>query len=235
MASNIPGVAYRFVVNPDGSFVLDFIGERSREILGIKNDPATFFDAMTQRIDPSVREQFFDSISQAVRNQEPWKFEGEFQKPSGEKIWIRAISNPAREGETLLFDGIIFDETAHKVTDDLVHLLIRITDDIPVSIMVHDDAGTILYANDHLFRLLGYTRDEFLAKNIRDIDAPGSERIINELIGKIRAEGRGELDMNHVHRDGSLIPLHVTVKVIEWKGREVFVSIATEMKADISE
>ncbi len=61
MAANIPGVVYRFFVNPDGTYGFDYISERSRQILGIENDPATFFARITEGIVPEDRERFLSS------------------------------------------------------------------------------------------------------------------------------------------------------------------------------
>jgi len=111
IASNIPGVIYRFRVNPDGSYGFDYISGRSREILGLENTPSRFFDAITRGIVPDDRERFLTSVREAVSTKTRWKFESQFTKPSGETIWLSAVSNPVMQNGTLLFDGIVFDVT----------------------------------------------------------------------------------------------------------------------------
>jgi len=114
MATNIPGVVYRFCVNPDGTYGFDYISERSRQILGLENDPFTFFDRVTNGIVPESREQFISSIQHAISTKTLWVFDGWYEKPSGKKIWFSAISNPLMENERLIFDGVIFDNTDSK-------------------------------------------------------------------------------------------------------------------------
>jgi PAS domain S-box-containing protein len=114
MAENIPGVVYRFRVNPDGSYDFDYISERSRQLFGVENDPATFFDQVTQRMTPPERERLMGSIQEAVRNRSLWNFEGAFTKPSGDTAWFRATSSPVVERDRLIFDGVILDISDNK-------------------------------------------------------------------------------------------------------------------------
>jgi PAS domain S-box-containing protein len=118
MATNIPGVIYRFCVSPDGSYGFDYLSGRSRQILGLENDPATFFDRITAGIVPEDRERFFSSVRQAVSTKTRWEFESRYCKPSGKKIWISAVSNPVMENDILVFDGVVFDNTERKKAEE---------------------------------------------------------------------------------------------------------------------
>ena len=50
IASNIPGVIFRLVINPEGFYGFDYISKRCHEILGIQNNPATFSEHVTANI-----------------------------------------------------------------------------------------------------------------------------------------------------------------------------------------
>jgi len=114
MAANIPGVVYRFSVSPDGSYGFDYISGRSRQILGLENDPATFFDRIKEGTVPEERDRFLRSVRHAVSTKTLWQYDGWFVKPSGKKIWLSAVSNPVTEDDRLIFDGVIFDSTRWK-------------------------------------------------------------------------------------------------------------------------
>lgn len=118
MASNIPGVVYRFFVNPDGSYGFDYISGRCLQILGIENDPARFFERVTNCIVQNDRERFLISVRHAISTKNVWEFESQFVKPSGEKIWIIAVSSPAMENDRLIFDGVIFDNSERKRAEE---------------------------------------------------------------------------------------------------------------------
>ncbi len=229
MATNIPGVVYRFYVNPDGTTGFDYISQRSRQILGLENDPATFFDRLTEGLDPENRERFLDSVQRAISTKTPWEFDSQYNKPSGEKIWINAVSNPVMENDRLIFDGVIFDKTDQKAADEFIRLLARIADDAPASVTVHDFEGNFLYANEETFRLHGYSREEFMAKKVQEIDVPESAELIAERMQQVRDSGAAGFDVQHFRKDGSVFPLHVNVKVVDWGKKNVLLSIATDI------
>ncbi len=114
MATNVPGIVYRFCVNPDGTTGFDYISGRSRQILGIENDPATFFDKVTEGIVPENRDRFISSVRHTISAKTPWEFESPYVRPSGETIWLSAASSPLMENGRLVFDGVIFDITDRK-------------------------------------------------------------------------------------------------------------------------
>ncbi|MBN1431546.1 MAG: PAS domain-containing protein, partial [Methanomicrobiaceae archaeon] len=113
--------------------------------------------------------------------------------------------------------------------DEYIRLLAKMSDDAPVSITVHDFDGNILYANEETFRLHGFTCEEFLAKNLHEIDVPESEKLIAARIQQIREKGEADFEVRHFKKDGSIIPLHTNVKIVDWEGKKVLLSIATDL------
>lgn len=229
MASNIPGVVYRLVVNPDGTTGFTYISQRSHEILGIDNVPSLFSEHFTAQIPEEEREGFLRSIQEAITARTLWRYEGQYIMPSGGKKWIKAVSSPMIEDGQYIFDGIIFDDTGWKQLDEFNHLLADIADKAPASITVHDADGTFLYANEETFRLHGYSREEFMAMNLHAIDIPESEQLIQQRTRIIQKSGPLEFEAFHFHKDGRLIPLHVKVQNIQWEGKSAFLSIATDL------
>ena len=125
--------------------------------------------------------------------------------------------------------AIVRDVTERKQADELVRVLARMSDDAPASITVHDFEGNFLYANEETFRLHGYSREEYVAKDLHEIDVPESERLIAERMQQLRNTGAAEFDVQHYRKDGSKIPLHVNVKIVDWGGKTVLLSIATDL------
>lgn len=168
MAANIPGVVYRFFADPDGTRGFDYISERSRQILGLENDPATFFDQLTEGMVPEDRERFLSSIQHAVSTKTIWEYEGEFVRPSGKKIWVSAVSSPMMEMGRLVFDGVIFSNTgrkraeeARRRSEEYYRALFQYTK--AATIIVEEDA-TISRANDAFAELWGEPRQEIEGK-----------------------------------------------------------------------
>jgi len=118
MATNIPGVVYQFYVNPDGTTGFDYISERSRQILGLENDPVTIFEQIAGGIVSEDRERFLSTVQHAISTKTLWEFESQYVKPSGKKIWISAVSSPIIKNDRLTFDGVVFDNTERKRAEE---------------------------------------------------------------------------------------------------------------------
>lgn len=168
MAANIPGVVYRFFVNPDGTEGFDYISERSRQVLGLENDLLTFFDHFTEGIVPKDQERFLSSVRHAISTRTIWDFEGEYVRPSGKRIWVSAVASPMVEKGRLLFDGVIFNNTgrkraeeARRRSEEYYRALFQYTR--AATIIVEEDT-TISRANDAFAELWGESRQEIEGK-----------------------------------------------------------------------
>ena len=59
--------------------------------------------------------------------------------------------------------------------------------------------------------------------------SPESKQLIAERMRQVQDAGKAEFDVQHFKKDGSLLPLHVNVKVIDWGKKKVIMSIATDL------
>jgi PAS domain S-box-containing protein len=102
-------------------------------------------------------------------------------------------------------------------------------DAIDDAVFVHDSAGNILEANPAACRRLGYTRDEMLRLNTRDIDAPEfaqgfQERLRAQLrTGTFRCEGL------HRARDGRVIPVDINSSAITVNGMPAVLAVMRDI------
>lgn len=144
MATNIPGVVYRLSVNPDGTISFNYISERSRQILGLENEPTTFFDQLTEQIVQGDQERFISSVRHAISTRTIWEFEGQYIKPSGKKIWISAVSNPLVEMGRLVFDGVIFNNTERKRAEEAR----RLSEEYYRALFQYTEAATVIIEED---------------------------------------------------------------------------------------
>ncbi|MDP3395579.1 MAG: PAS domain S-box protein [Methanoregula sp.] len=173
MATNIFGVVYRFCANPDGTYGFDYIGERSRQILGLENDPVSFFQRVYEGIVPEERQRFIRSVQHAISTKTLWEFSSWYVKPSGKKIWISAVSSPAIENERLVFDGVIFDNTECKKAEEFMQmselkyrLLIESSSD---AIFCVDENGAYQFTNLIFASTFAKTPEFFIGKTFWDI------------------------------------------------------------------
>ncbi len=97
-------------------------------------------------------------------------------------------------------------------------------------IYIADATGRIIAANDQACRELGYSHDEFLRMHIVDIDAIVEEPA--EIIAhfqEIRAKKSVTFESVHRRRDGSLIPVEINVRFMEYDGQPAFLGAARNL------
>ena len=100
------------------------------------------------------------------------------------------------------------------------------------TVLLHDGKGRLIDANRTAWESLGYSREEFLALNIRDLDV-GLQHIPLERYGQNWARMRPGVLVNaeseHRHRDGHLIPVEIRVAVYEHDGTRLFVATCRDI------
>jgi len=147
----------------------------------------------------------------------------------GRQIYADFVSFVYDVGDNKVMQCNIRDITERKRAGELIWLLARMSDDAPASITVHDFDGNYLYVNEETLRLHGYTREEYLAKNLHEIDVPGSKELITERMQEIHDTGEADFEVEHFRKDGTIFPLYVNAKIIDWGGKKVLMSIAIDL------
>lgn len=133
-----------------------------------------------------------------------------------------------------VFVAVIIDITSRRETEEENLILRRMVDNASSAISIHDYEGRFIYVNERMLEMHGYTRDEFLALNLQDLDAPSSRAQIDVHLQEVKKEGETAFDAEHYRKDGSIIPLFVHLSVARWGERNVLLSIAeniTEWRA----
>lgn len=112
------------------------------------------------------------------------------------------------------------------VSGDWRRALFEAIDD---AVFVHDPAGNILEANPAACRRLGYTREELLQLNTRDIDDPDfaagfQDRLKAQLHeGHLRCEGR------HRTKDGQVIPVDINTSAVMVDGQPAVMAVIRDI------
>jgi PAS domain S-box-containing protein len=97
------------------------------------------------------------------------------------------------------------------------------------AIFIHDLDGMILEVNKRACECHGYCREEFLGMNISRIDAPERPVSISSRIKELGKEGRAIFEAEQLRRDGSLIPVEVNSRIIEYEGRQALLSVVRDI------
>jgi two-component system, cell cycle sensor histidine kinase and response regulator CckA len=121
------------------------------------------------------------------------------------------------------------DITERKRTEGRLQLMADMLDAAPTSVMVHDADGHILYGNSKAFELHGYSSEEFLRLNLRDLLPADAQTLLSTRIRQIQETGHAPFEVSHLRKDGSAFPLHVHARTAEWEGKPVILSVQTDL------
>ncbi len=145
-----------------------------------------------------------------------------------------------REDGTLVgLVGIITDvsdrrraEEALKESEERYRTLFeRAGDGIIVVDIEGEDAGKIVSANRVAAEMHGYNIDEFLKLRMSDLDTSEEARRMAELFTRVVAGETLKTEHHHRKKDGSVIPIELSIGLMEMRGHKYSLSI----NRDISE
>jgi len=121
------------------------------------------------------------------------------------------------------------DQAAPGCGDLGLRMMAELLDIAPSSITVHDFEGRFLYANRKTFEIHGYDEREFMALNLRDVDVPASAELIEARMRTVAAKGEASFEVEHLRKDGSVLPLEVFVKRFDCGAVPALLSVATDI------
>ncbi|MEZ5197386.1 MAG: Cache 3/Cache 2 fusion domain-containing protein [Bacteroidales bacterium] len=96
-------------------------------------------------------------------------------------------------------------------------------------IFVIDFAGNFIEVNQVACNSLGYSREEFLKMNIRDIKSEKHLENVDKNILMITKFGQYRYESENIAKDGKIIPVEMKSRVIDFKGEQVILSIVRDI------
>jgi PAS domain S-box-containing protein len=96
-------------------------------------------------------------------------------------------------------------------------------------IFILDLDGNFIDANKTAYERLGYSREEFLSLNIRKLDHPSFIPRVPERFKQIREHGVAVFESGHLRKDGSIMPVEVNSRLLEYKEKQVYFSVIRDI------
>ncbi|HER20016.1 MAG TPA: PAS domain S-box protein, partial [Chromatiales bacterium] len=97
------------------------------------------------------------------------------------------------------------------------------------AIMIHDLDGHFLEVNRVACERLGYTRDEMLSMTPVDVDAPEYADLVPARVEALRERGHFIFEGAHVARDGKVIPVELSSRLIDYQGKQAILTTARDI------
>ncbi|MEK7705522.1 MAG: PAS domain S-box protein [Myxococcota bacterium] len=104
----------------------------------------------------------------------------------------------------------------------------KLFEQAPESTMLLDPSGpspTIADCNEATCRMHGYARSELIGKPIEFLDVPKDHPLVRERVQGLADGGVTHFEVEHVRRDGSVLPLEVTAQQVVIDGKVMIQAI----------
>ncbi len=144
-------------------------------------------------------------------------YEQPLTTPDGRQIWLRTSKVPLHDqannviGVLGIYEDITDRKQAEaqlKISEERYRQIIQTSMD---GFWIADTMGRILDVNDAYCQLTGYAREELLNMRITDVEAKESQEETAQHIREIMTQGHARFETRHLHKDGQLLDIEVSV------------------------
>ncbi len=143
-------------------------------------------------------------------------FEVRHKRKDGSCFWVSQSTIPfvTESGEHQLI-AVVQDIDEKKKAEEEIQLKAHFLDSAGDMIYLHDLTGKIIYANDAVCKTHGYTRDEVMQMNIRNLLTPERAEMVSPIAQETLEKGDVKFETQHVCKNGSLVPVEVYNRLIK--------------------
>ena len=210
-------------------------------IYGLEEDNLdASFTGYLKLVHKDDRERVRKTIELALNTGESVHFEERIVRPSGEIRYLKSWGQmrPMDGAGQIKMFGACLDITERKKSDleslEKEYQLERFADSVHSAIIVANEKGEVKYWNDHAAGLFGYTKQEAVELNVKDI-VPDQFQDAHQMgFSRFRAEGnlktKGErMELEGLTKSGKTFPMELSLT--SWKqGQASFVcAIVTDI------
>jgi PAS domain-containing protein len=111
-----------------------------------------------------------------------------------------------KKGETVGVEGIIRDISERMKNMDELNLESQLLDNSFDSILVFDREGNIQYANENACKLRGYSKEELLRMNLKELIVPDFLPMVYSQLDELKKKMKFVLNW---HISGKMVPIYM--------------------------
>ena len=189
LVSNLPGLVYRCTY--DSVWTTLYMSHGRKKIAGY---PVDAFERGKRSFKEIVHkddlQKVLDAVREAVETRSHFEVEYRVHAPDGTIRWIEDIGRPClnEDGRVQWLDGVMFDVTERKQTEERLRLLETAVNDATESVLITDSeldepGPRIVYANPGFQAMTGYDLDDVVGETPRILQGPETDA---ELLDELR-------------------------------------------------
>ena len=126
-------------------------------------------------------------------------------------------------------EQLIQEIEAHRKVEEGLMLRAMILDNAREAIFLVNSKGDFAYANEAASKTYGYTRDEFLNMNLRQLLRQQDAHLIDSRLKEVFEKGQLELETIQVKKDKTLMPVQVRHSLIRTLHGQFIVSVMRDI------
>jgi PAS domain S-box-containing protein len=119
--------------------------------------------------------------------------------------------------------------TARERMEEDLEIKAQVLDAANDSIFVYDSGGNFIYVNEMAAMSRGYSRDELMAINRRDLASPEYAKLFDLRLKEIMGKGGSIFESAHLHKDGSVMPVEIHARTIKVGGKNLIISVVRDI------
>jgi PAS domain S-box-containing protein len=133
------------------------------------------------------------------------------------------------QGEVVKVIHVAKDITKIKLAEMEMHISANLFEAASDSIMVHDLDGRIAYFNEAAYKTRGYTREEFEALKIQDLETQVNPEFFNSKMKELVEVGQANFEAYNLCKDKKVLPIEINARLIEFDNRKVILTVARDI------
>jgi PAS domain S-box-containing protein len=132
-------------------------------------------------------------------------------------------------GEVAQVIHLAKDITQIKQAELEMHIAANLFEVISDSVIMHDLSGNIIYFNEAAPKTRGYTREEFQALTIQELENPIDNKNFGSKMKELIDIGKITFETVNLRKDKTVIPVEIHAQFLEFDGRKLVLSVVRDI------
>ncbi len=226
MANLLPQTV--FETDEKGNFT--FVNRQGFEMFGYNAGDIAAGMSVLETIIPPDRDRAVENISRHIKGEEFPSQEYTAVRQDGSKFPAAIYASPIMLNSRYAgMRGILIDITERIKAEGDLQQRAMLLDAAYDSIIAYDPEGKIIYANETACSLRGYTKEEMLAMNMRQLVPPEELPRLDERQKQLAEQGELSSEAVHVKKNGSVFLVDTHLRLVELAGHKLTIAVQRDI------